>query len=224
MSRIIANVLMWSEVWALLIPLIIIIRFRIKDREMRPIVLYVIIGLLLNLTATLVSVYRLSLPASLQNNNILYNLHSIIRVLLLGWYIHSLKLLKVSWLSKIMFPAYLGFVLVNFILWENPLFLSTRLLSAESIVLLALSLFFLISSMRDDSETNWLKHPSFLICIGLCFYEAVNFFIFLFFYPLLENNMEFGMLTMKIFSVSYIIFCILMALTLYRNHKKEEAA
>lgn len=191
---------------------------------MRPVIIYVITGLILNLVAILISIYRLSLPDFLQNNNILYNLHSVLRVILLGWYINSLQLIRLSWLSKFILPVYLLFVVVNFIFWENPLFLSTRLLSAESIVLLILCLFFLISSMRDDSDTNWLKHPSFLICIGLCFYEAVNFFIFLFFYPLLENNLQFGMLTMKIFSVSYIIFCILLALSLYRSRKDLAAA
>ncbi|MBI5857040.1 MAG: hypothetical protein HZB42_05250 [Sphingobacteriales bacterium] len=224
MGRVIANVLMWSEVWALLIPLTIFVRYKINHRSMRPVIIYVITGLILNLVAILISIYRLSLPDFLQNNNILYNLHSVLRVILLGWYINSLQLIRLSWLSKFILPVYLLFVVVNFIFWENPLFLSTRLLSAESIVLLILCLFFLISSMRDDSDTNWLKHPSFLICIGLCFYEAVNFFIFLFFYPLLENNLQFGMLTMKIFSVSYIIFCILLALSLYRSRKDLAAA
>lgn len=221
MDKIIANVLMWSEVWALLIPLTIIIIFRIKGAAMRPVILYAGIAIALNLAATLISVYRNSLPSSLQNNNILYNLNSLARVLLFSWYILSLKLIRSSWLSKIVLPVYIIFLLINFIFLESPLLLSSRLLSAESIVLLVLCLFFFIRSMQDESDINWLKHPSFLICIGISLYEAINFFIFLFFYPLLENNLEFGMLTMKIFSVSYIILCILLALALRRSHKQQ---
>lgn len=188
---------------------------------MRPIVLYVGIAFALNLAATLSSVYRNSLPSSLQNNNILYNLNSMARVILFGWYILSLKLIRSSWLPKTVLPVYFIFLLINFIFLESPLFLSSRLLSAESIVMLVLCLFFFMRSMQDDSDINWLKHPSFLVCIGISLYEAINFFIFLFFYPLLQSNLEFGMLTMKIFSISYIILCILIALALRRNFKQQ---
>lgn len=221
MHYIIGRILQWSEVWSLLIPLTIIFVYRTRVPGMRLVVLYICIAFVLNLAATLISVYRLSLPSSLDNNNILYNLHSFTRVLLFSWYILSLKLIRPSWLPKIILPVYILFVLINFIFFEHPLFLSSRLFSAESIVLLVLCLLFFISSMRDESEINWLRHPSFLVCTGISLYEAITFFIFLFFYPLIEKNREFGMLTMRIFSVSYIILCLLLALALYRSRKKQ---
>src|SRR5689334_17887979 len=96
MNKIIANILMWSEVWALLIPLAIIIFQRGKRPGMRPIIIYVIVGLFLNLSATMISVYRLQLPVWLQNNNILYNLHSMARVFLFSWFIINLNLIRGS--------------------------------------------------------------------------------------------------------------------------------
>ena len=223
MHAILSKVLMWSEVWSLLIPLAIIIIYRVKGSDMWPVVLYVTIAFVLNLAATLISVYYNSLPSWLQNNNILYNLHSLVRVLLFSWYVISLKLIRPEWLTKIILPVYVTLVLINFIFLESPLFLNTRLFSAESIVLLTLCLLYFISSMRDESDNNWLRHPSFLICAGISFYEAITFFIFLFFYPLLEKNLEFGVLTMKIYSVSYIILCVLLALALYRSRKQSVA-
>ncbi len=214
------SVIQWSEVWALLIPLAIIILFGTKGSGMLPVVLYICIAFILNLAAIIISIYHDRLPPNFQNNNILYNLHSFVRVLLLGWYITNLKLLSSSRLIKIIIPVYILFVLVNFIFWGNPLLLSSRLFSVESIVLLLLSFLYFFCSMQDESKIDWLKHPSFLVCTAISLYEALSFFIFLFFYPLFEKNPEFGMLTMKIFSVTFLIFCILMALALRKAYKR----
>ena len=75
--------------------------------------------------------------------------------------------------------------------------------------------------MQDESETNWLKHPSFLVCTGICLYEATSFFIFLFFYPLVEKNWEFADLTMSIHNVMYVTMCVLLAIALFRYRKKK---
>ena len=220
MSSFLNLIIQWSEVWALLIPLAIIILFRKKGRGMLPVVLYICIAFILNLAAVIISIYHERMPAYFQNNNVIYNLHSFLRVLLLGWYIINLKLLRSSRLVKIVLTVYILFVLINFIFWENPLLLSSHLFSAESFVLLVLSFLYFFRSMQDESKIDWLKHPSFLVCTGISLYEALSFFIFLFFYPLFEKNPEFGMLTMKIFSISYIIFCIFLALALLKNYKR----
>ena len=218
------SVLQLSEVWALLIPLAIIVIYRPKEAGMRPIVVYVFIAFILNLAATFISYFHKQLPVYLQNNNLLYNLHSLARVILFSWYILHLKLIRSGWLSKFVLPIFLIFLLINFIFFETPLVLSTPLFSAESIILLILCLYFFMRSMQDESEINWLKHPSFLICTGICMYEALSFFIFLFFHPLFERNPEFGLLTMKIFSVSYIILCILLALAIRRSYKQQSVS
>lgn len=221
MDGVLNSVIQWSEVWALLIPLAIIIIFRTRRSDMLPVVLYVCIAFILNLAAIIISIYHEELPSYFKNNNILYNLHSFVRVLLLGWYLINLKLLSSSRLVKIVMTAYILFVLINFIFLENPLLLSSHLFSAESIVLLVLSFLYFFRSMQDESKIDWLKDPSFLVCSGISLYEALSFFIFLFFYPLFEKNPAFGMLTMKIFSLSYIILCILLALALRKAYRRQ---
>ena len=219
MNDFLNTIINWSEAWALLIPLTIILLYRPKGLGIQSLILYVTIAFVLNTIATIMVQFYFSMPAWLKNNNILYNIHSLIRVILFSWYLTKIRRYRFPLIQKILLGTYLVFVLVNFIFLESPLFISSRLFAAESIVLLSLCLLFFFRSMQDDSEVNWLKHPAFLVCTGICLYEATSFFIFLFFYPLVEKNPEFGDLTMSIHNVMYVILCIILALSLYKSEK-----
>ncbi|MES1197942.1 MAG: hypothetical protein ABUL41_01540 [Chitinophagaceae bacterium] len=209
----------WSEVWALLIPLVIILRSRPLLSAMYPIVFYVWFALVLNSISTTMFVFHKSMPSFLQNNNILYNLHSILRVTCLGFYIYNVRKHRYSFLYKILIGLYALFVVSNFIFFESILLFSTRIFAAESIILLILCLTFFVNSIQDDSDTNWLKHPAFLICGGISFYEAVNFFIFLLFYPLSVDE-SFIQSMWTVHNITYVILCITIALALYSSYKK----
>jgi len=209
----------WSEVWALLIPLTIILISRSKIKGMSPVVLYVCLALVLNTISTTLYVFYESLPSFLQNNNILYNIHSFLRVTLLGLYIYQIRKHRYIDAYKALLIVYLFFVLINFIFFETIFLFSTRLFSAESVVLLILCLSFFVRSMQDDSDTNWLKHPAFLICAGISFYEAVNFFIFLLFYPLANKDASFIKNLWTVHNITFVILCSMIALALYSGYK-----
>jgi hypothetical protein len=223
-------ILDWAEVWALLIPLAVILMHKPKGRHIRFIVWYVIAGFILNFTATFVLEYYYLMPSWMYidnrvNNNILYNLHSLIRVLFLGWYIMKVRPYKFPLLLKVLFTAYLIFTVANFAFYESPFYLSTRLFSAESIVLLLICLFYFFRSIQDESQVNWLRHSSFLVCMGVCIYEAITFFIFLFFYPLHDKdsasaNTAFAEATMRLYTVMYIALCILLAFAMHKSRKE----
>ncbi len=215
----------WSEVWALLIPLIIILVFKPAKKQLRPVILYVFAGFILNFLATFMVEYYYLMPSwtytdGYVNNNILYNLHSFVRVLFLGWYIISVRQYKFPFLLKTLLIFYLVFVITNFTFYESPFILSTRLYAAESITLLVICLFYFFRSMQDESDINWLKHPSFLIAAGISLYEVITFFIFLFFYPLHQKDISFAAVTMRIYTITFVVFCILLALALYKSRKK----
>jgi hypothetical protein len=178
----------------------------------------VVLAFLINTISTIMFVYYREMPSFLKNNNVLYNIHSVMRVCLFGWYILSVHSKSYSLLSKIISVTYILFVIINFLFYESVWFFSSRLFSAESIVLLALCISFFIRSIKDESSTDWIKHPSFIICAGLGFYETTNFFIFLFFYPLLESDREFGKLTWTIHNFSFVIFCTMIAVGILRSH------
>src|SRR5688572_4718788 len=81
----------WTEVWSLIIPLLVIIYHRGKFRDIKPVVIYVIVAFILNLVATTQYNFNSVLPTALKNNNIFYNLHSIARVAFFSWYIIGLR-------------------------------------------------------------------------------------------------------------------------------------
>jgi len=74
--------------------------------------------------------------------------------------------------------------------------------------------------MQDDSDINWLKHPAFLICAGISFYEAVNFFIFLLYYPLSDKDVSFIRALWTVHNITFVILCLMIALALYSSYKK----
>ena len=169
----------WSEVWALLIPLAVIIRYKPRGPGARLLIGYVIFALVLNSIATVMA-QSASLPAWLKNNNIFYNIHSVVRVVLFSWYILSVRQSLFPLNKKWLLMIYGLLAGINFLFLESPLFLSTRLFAAESIILLIICLFYFLSSIKDETQVNLLDHSSFLVCTGVCLYEAITFFIFLF--------------------------------------------
>jgi quinol-cytochrome oxidoreductase complex cytochrome b subunit len=55
-------------------------------------------------------------------------------------------------------------------------------------------------------------------------YEAITFFVFLFFYPLADQdsayaNTDFAIATMRLYTVMFIILCIMLALALNKSRK-----
>lgn len=208
-----------SEVLGLLIPLIVILLYKPQGNGVNLLKWYVIVAFVVNLIAALMYLFYRSLPENLNNNNILYNIHSVSRVVFFSLYIMSVRKFKHINILRGLLAAYAIFVIYNFIFLEDVLFLSTNLFSAESVVLLVMCLSYFFRSIQDDTETNWLKHPSFLVVSGVLFYEAITFFIFLFFYPLLHNDEAFSLATMRIYALTFVVLCILLGRALYKSRK-----
>jgi len=227
--KIIKFILDWSEVWALLLPLFILLVYKFSDKNVRYLKVYVIAGFILNFSAVFMLEYYYLVPNwlyvdNLANNNIFYNVHSITRVLLFSLYIIAIKQSKYTGIFKIILLTYFIYILSNYLFIESPLYLSTNTFVSESIVLLIFCMFYFFQSIQDDSQVNWLKHPSFFVCTGICFYEVTTFFIFLFFYPLSLKDQDFFKITMRIYNISFVILCIFLAFALYRSKKKVSGA
>src|SRR5687767_3485624 len=92
--KVLNEILMWAEVWALFIPIIVIILYRNQPELFKPLVTYVWIALLLNTVATIIAMYssKYSFPHWLQTNNYLYNIHSIVRFICFCLFFRKLKL------------------------------------------------------------------------------------------------------------------------------------
>jgi len=127
--------IIWSEVWAFLIPLAVIVFFNPTGKAVRLLIAYVIMGFLLNFCAIFTLVYPHLVPPFLKyNNNIFYNVHSFIMVLFLGLYILKTRTYKHINLLRGLIAVYVAFVLTNFTFFGHPLFYSIRTFTTVHIV------------------------------------------------------------------------------------------
>lgn len=187
---------------------------------MRRLVWYLGLSFLILFAAAYMSRYHTSLPESLRNNNILYNISSVLRTILVGGYlIYHRHLVKFRFL-KYLFYAYIVLAIMTFI-FDSPFsHVSVILTSGTSIVLLIICLTYFLNAIMDDEETITAKEPAFIICMGLSIYESINFFIYLFLYQLTMKNLQFFLFTAKIFMYSVVIYNIFIAFAFYHSRKK----
>lgn len=84
MSVIIKKILAWSEVWALLIPLAILLWKKNKNPYLKPIRIYLFVTLVLNFGIDLIAEYKVKWGFHegdfFWNNNFIYNIHSVFRL------------------------------------------------------------------------------------------------------------------------------------------------
>ena len=213
------KILDWSEVWALFIPLFFIFRYKLSSLQyIKPIKVYVVMALLLNIFIDVTMDFSgaLKLPQWLRNNNPLYNIHSITRLLLFSLFFIYLKQRQFDFLKKIIPILFLFFVFINFIWFERFIFFSSRLHATESAILLFYSLQYYLYLLQDD-QTSFKKEPSFWVATGLSIYVVINFFIFLFYKTLISESKEFAISIWDIHNISYIIFCIFLAKGFYES-------
>ena len=227
MDKIIHKILDWSEVWALLIPLTVLFWCKNKTAYFRPVRIYIITALVINLAIDLIVEFKgkwgLTEDDLLWNNNFLYNISSVVRLLLFAWFFILLRQRFMHRLKLIIPFAFLAFVLFNFIFSENFIprgnyeGFSSRLLATESALLLFYCLQYFIFLIIEDKTTSLSRQPGFWVVTGLSIYVAVNFFIFLFYHYLIGATRNFAVSIWDVHNIVFIIFCMFLAIQLYRK-------
>lgn len=207
----------WSEVWALLIPLFASLINRVHFPSLKPLIVYLWIALILNFIIDVIMGMNIYTDSFLQSNNPLYNIHSIVRFTCFSYYfIH----LKQSSFMKLRITVPLFFIVVifiNFIYFEdffNPDYLSGNLMSAESYLLLVYCMQYYLSELKDDDD-NIFRGPDFWIVTGLSIYVVVNFFVFLFYVPMLNTDTKLATNIWDVHNISFIIFCLFITKAIY---------
>jgi hypothetical protein len=214
----------WSEVWALLIPFFFLFRHKNGPAYLTPVRVYVVLALLINICAISIQKFKLDWgykPGDFfYSNNFLYNIHSVLRLFLFSWFFILLNQRFMHRVKKIIPFAFLVFIVVNFVFSENFFDrqnLSSRLLATEAALLLFYCLQYYIFLMLEDKGSSFKKQPGIWVVIGLTFYVAASFFIFLFYNYLIEQNIEFAIDIWDVHNVAYLFLCICMAITLKRG-------
>jgi hypothetical protein len=210
-------VLDWSEVWAPLIPMIFYLLNRNQPVYMRPVIAYLFIAFFFNLVGDIISSYKIYLPSWMQSNNPLYNIHSIVRFVCFGYFFLLLRQNSFSLLKKILPGISLVIILFNFIYLEdfgNPDHLSGNLLAAEAYLLLIYCILYYLAKLRDE-EGEIGTGPDFWVVTGLSIYVVVNFFVFLFYVPMIVFDSLLALRIWNVHNVAYIILCLFITKSFY---------
>ena len=229
MGKAIHKILDWSEVWALLIPLTILLWKKNKIAYLKPIRIYVGTTLLLNTGIVLISECKgkwgLQQGDFLWNNNVLYNIGSILRLLLFAWFFNLLGQRFMHRLKIIIPFAFLLCVLINFIFYENFMpvgaleSFSSRLLSTEAALLLFYCLQYFIFLMIEDKPTKLSFQQGVWVVTGLSIYISVSFFIFLFYSYLSKVTKDFAVNIWDVHNIVFIILCLFIAKQFYQENE-----
>jgi len=81
----------WSEVWALVIPLSVLLFRRQQPSSLLPVIVYVWLGFLVNAIIDAIMAVNMTLPNSNLTNNPFYNIHSVIRFGCFSFYFISIQ-------------------------------------------------------------------------------------------------------------------------------------
>ncbi|AYL96737.1 hypothetical protein [Mucilaginibacter celer] len=222
MVELIKSIADWSEVWALLIPLAILFFKKKQPVFSKPVVAYIWVALIINTIIDTVWKLKLVLPPPYNTNNYLYNLHSVIRLLLFSSFFIRLNQPFLSRTKRVVPFVFLALVLINFSFYQNFFdygHLSSRLLSFEAVIMMFYCMQYYLFKITEDEEPG-KKQPDFWIVTGIGIYYTVNFFIFLLYNQLTLRLHNFAISLWNIHNFTYTILCIFIAKGLYESNER----
>src|ERR1700759_490911 len=111
MGKIAESILDWSEVWALLIPLVFLLFAPKQPALLTPVIIYLCLALVLNLFGDIIADFKkpYHFPAWLQSNNPIYNLHSVVRFACFSYFFISLPQPGFRTIKKIIAAVFVAF-------------------------------------------------------------------------------------------------------------------
>ncbi|MBC7914170.1 MAG: hypothetical protein H7Y07_08605 [Pyrinomonadaceae bacterium] len=207
----------WSEVWAVLIPLFVLLIRRGQPKYLQPVILYLWVALVINLTADIIGDFNSYLPKWMERNLLLYNLHSIIRFTFFSYFFIHLNQSSFKAHQKILPFIFILFITVNFSIAENFFnqdHISGNLHAAEAYLLLIYCMLYYLSQLKEE-KIVLIRGKEFWVVTGLSIYVVVNFFVFLFYVPMITDNPELANNMWNVHNVAYILLNLSIARSFY---------
>ena len=213
MTKIFNEILDWSEVWALLIPLSVYLYKGNRSFVLKPVVWYICIGIWLNLAQDIIWQYKdkFHLKGILYNNLFIYNAHSIVRLLLFSLFFIRLKQPLLSGIKVLLPFLFLLFIIINFSFYQLFTEFSSRTFGIEAALLLFYCLLYYIYLLQQEKDIAYNQSPEFWVVTGLSIYVVINFPIFLFYSALSIQFENFAINIWDIHNITYIIFSLFLA-------------
>jgi hypothetical protein len=207
----------WSEVWALMIPLTVLLYRRRQPASLKPIIVYLCLGFILNLAIDIIMVINIYHHNFDLSNNPLYNTHSVARFTCFSIYFIQLPQASFTKFRKVLAAASVVFLVINFSFYENffnPDSLSGNLLATEAYLLLVYCMLYYLSELKDESK-NLFNGPDFWVVTGLGIYVVINFFVFLFYLPMVYVDLDLAVNIWNVHNIAFIIFCLFITKAFY---------
>ncbi len=219
MNGVLRDIIDWSEVWALLIPLCYFLLKRSLPGYLTPIIIYLFAALFINLAGNIIAEYKAHLPSWMQSNNPLYNVHSVVRYTCFSLFFVALKQSSFKQFRHLLPGISLMVIFTNFGFVEdfgNPDHLSGNLLAAEAYLLLIYCMLYYLSKLRADAD-DIASGPDFWVVTGLSIYVVINFFVFLFYVPMIKIDRRLADKIWDVHNIAYIILCIFITKAFYES-------
>jgi hypothetical protein len=207
----------WSEVWVLIIPIFIYLKGKSQPDFMKPVIIYIFLGFLFNLICDGMGEILEYIPPKYRTNTIIYNLNSVSRFILFVLFFFKLNQPFYLKIQRILVAIFiLIFILYfNFIdSFFNTQHISSDLMAGEAFFLLFFSMLYYISLLNEENP-SFQYRKDFWVTTGLSIYMAVNFFVFLFYNPLLNENELFAENIWTFHNAAYVIFILFLSKALY---------
>lgn len=205
----------------MLIPLVIYFIKRPKEHYIKPVFLYLIVALILNIICDVIRDTYYSAPkfiVAINYNLPFYNIHSILRLFLFVSFFHEIKIPLKKNLRKIIPFIILIAILLNFTFFDSFTSFSSKLFTIESILLIIYCISYFFILLRKD-DVNSKFDSSLIIATGLAVYEAVCFPIFLFYDTLVKKFEDYAIDVWDVHNIMYIILCLFIARAFYGRNK-----
>ena len=204
-------ILDWAEVWGPLIAILVYLIRKPKEKYLLPVIIYLWIALCLDLLIDYLTAIKI-------HNLFLYNIHSICRLFLFILFFTRINVFKIRGFTKAVVVAASLVIVIVFYFLDSFFDFSSKVFAFESIILLIYCMIYFFTLLRSD-EVSFDFDPALIIITGLAVYEAVCFFIFLFFDLLTDEVPGFAANIWIIHNIIYAIFCLFIARAFYGRNK-----
>jgi len=199
-----------------MIPLSVLLFRRQQPSSLRPVIVYLWLAFLVNVAIDIIMAINIYSGTQNLSNNPLYNIHSVLRFTCFSFYFIHLQKNSFAQLKKLLALFGLVFLFVNFGFFEdffNRESFSGNLLTVEAYLLLAYSMLYYLAELKDDE--NLFDGPHFWVVTGLAVYLVTNFFVFLFYMPMITVDIELAINIWNVHNIAFIIFCLFITKAFY---------
>ncbi len=205
----------WSEAWAPLVPLFVLLKHKNQPPFLRPVIIYILLALPINIIGDFIGDFKHHLPETywLQKNLYLYNIHSLVRFVCFTYFFMGLKQPYYTMLKKAIALVYLAALIID-LTWYEDFFdqnsIGSHLFTVEAFLLLVYCLLYYLSKLKNDSD-ELMSGADIYVVTGLSIFVVINFFVFLFYDAMLVEDWEVADKMWSVHNIGYIILCLLIA-------------